>query len=58
MEMTLMNINQAADFLGLTVDTLRNWCKKRQIPYYKLAGMRFNKEELVDWVKTRNAEPD
>ncbi len=56
MEMTLMNINQAADFLGVAVDTLRNWCKKRRITYYTLAGIRFKQTDLEAYRESHRVE--
>ena len=57
MEMTLIDINQAALATGFKVKTIRNWVNKRLIPYYKIDGIRFKKEELVAFVESRRVEP-
>ena len=57
MEMTLIDINQAALATGFEVKTIRNWVSKRLLPYYKIDGIRFKKEELVAFVESRRVEP-
>lgn len=48
-----INLNDAAEFLGLELDSMQEFIKKHDIPY-KLAGSRysFQKKELHDWLTT------
>lgn len=48
----LMNIDNAAQYLGLQPSTLRRWIYERRIPYVKL-GRRvlFRKEILEDLIR-------
>lgn len=55
--MTLINITEAAELTGFSVKTLRNWISKRKIPYYKIAGVRFNPEELSSFIASKKVEP-
>ena len=49
----LLTIQQAADFLHLTVPTLYGKVHAREIPFSKLGKrLYFSKTELTDWVKT------
>lgn len=50
---TLLNIQQAADFLHLTVPTLYGKVHVREVPFSK-QGKRlyFSKAELCNWVKS------
>ena len=49
----LFTIQQAADFLTLSVPTLYNLVSRKEIPYMK-KGKRlyFSKEELTSWLKS------
>jgi excisionase family DNA binding protein len=49
----LLTIQQAADFLKLSVPTLYGFVSKSQLPVSK-KGKRlyFSKRELIDWIKT------
>lgn len=46
-----IGIEEAANFLGVTKDTIRNWIKKNNIPAYKIGKLwKFRKSELNEWV--------
>ena len=48
-----IGIGEAADFLGVTKDTIRNWIKKTDIPAHKIGKLwKFKRSELDDWVKS------
>lgn len=43
----LMNLKEAAAYLGITVAALQKWCQRKQVPYYKLVGqLKFRKPDL------------
>ena len=48
----MLNIKDAAIFLGLSVPTLYSKVSRKEIPYHK-PGKRlyFQKSELLDWIK-------
>lgn len=54
--MTLMDTKQAADYLGLTENTLRNWrYQKKGPPFMKLgngkkASIRYTPSDLDAWL--------
>ena len=49
-----INIDEAADYLGVNKDTIRNWIKKEsEIPAHKIGKQwKFKKSELDTWVKS------
>lgn len=49
-----INIDTAAEFLGVSVVTLRGWIKKYDdIPAHKIGKFwKFKKSELDEWVKS------
>ena len=55
----LLSTEEAAVFLGMTVDGLRGLTYKKLIAYYKLNGknMYFDVNELVSWQKKNHFEP-
>lgn len=46
-----IRIKQAAEILGISTNTLRNWCDQGRIPYeMSVSGQRvFNEQELIDY---------
>ncbi len=47
----VMNIPQAAEYLGQTELTLRDWVRKRKVPFYKVNGsIKFRKTKLDKWI--------
>lgn len=55
---TIMNdvwigINEAARYLGVSTETIRNWIKKTDIPAHKIGKLwKFKQSELDNWVKS------
>jgi len=55
----MLTTEEAAAFLGITVDGLRGLTHKKLISYYKPNGknMYFDPDELVSWQKKNHFEP-
>lgn len=53
-----IDISTAAEYLKVSVDTLRSWIKKeRAFPAYKIGRLwRFRKTELDNWVKNGGSD--
>ena len=49
-----IGINEAAEYLGVTKETVRNWIKKQKgIPAQKIGKLwKFKRSELDAWVKS------
>lgn len=49
-----INIEYAAEYLGVSQDTIRNWIKKESgIPAHKIGKQwKFKLSELDDWIKS------
>ena len=49
-----IGINEAAEYLGVTRETIRNWIKKQNgIPAQKIGKLwKFKKSELDAWIKS------
>jgi len=46
-----IGVEEAAQYLGVTKDTIRNWIKKTDIPARKIGKLwKFKKAELDEWV--------
>ena len=60
MTMTMMNddkwigIEEAANYLSVNKDTIRNWIKKNNgVPAHKIGKLwKFKKSELDQWIKS------
>ena len=54
-----IGIAEAAAFLGVTKDSIRNWIKKTDIPAHKIGKLwKFKRSELDDWVKSGKSAID
>jgi excisionase family DNA binding protein len=53
-----IGIEEAANYLGVNKDTIRNWIKKSKgIPAHKIGKLwKFKISELDDWVKSGDAQ--
>lgn len=50
----LLTVVEVAQFLSVSVSTVRKWCAGGQIPHGRLAGsIRFDREQLQEWVDAR-----
>ena len=48
-----IGIEEAATYLGVTKDTVRNWIKKTDIPAHKIGKLwKFKRSELDLWIKS------
>lgn len=48
-----IGIEEAATYLGVTKDTVRNWIKKTDIPAHKIGKLwKFKRSELDTWIKS------
>lgn len=48
-----IGINEAARYLGVSTETIRNWIKKTDIPAHKIGKLwKFKQSELDSWVKS------
>lgn len=56
MEDRWIGIDEAANYLGVNKDTIRNWIKKDNgIPANKVGKLwKFKKEELDAWIRNMN----
>lgn len=46
-------LEETAEYLGVTKDTIRNWIKKTDIPAHKIGRLwRFKLAEVDEWVKS------
>ena len=49
----LMDVNQAADFLGITKATLYLKTSHKEVPFHKISGTKklwFSRKELTDYI--------
>ena len=48
-----IGIEEAAEYMDVTKDTVRNWIKKTDIPAHKIGKLwKFKKNELDAWIKS------
>ena len=56
----LYSVEEIANHIGVSKDTIRAWVKKETIPYYKVGRQyKFKLSEIDEWVasgKSANAE--
>ncbi len=54
-----ISLEEAANHLGVTKDTIRNWIKKTDIPAHKIGKLwKFKRSELDTWVKSGKSAID
>jgi excisionase family DNA binding protein len=54
-----ISVEDAADHLGVTKDTIRNWIRKTDIPAHKIGKLwKFKLSELDEWVKSGKSAMD
>jgi excisionase family DNA binding protein len=55
----VMNIRQAAQYLGVSPDTLYKYVNEQKIPAFKLGNRwRFKKSRLDQWMEEKSAEAE
>ena len=48
-----IGIEEAAEYMDVTKDTVRNWIKTTDIPAHKIGKLwKFKKSELDAWIKS------
>ena len=48
-----IGIEEAADYMDVTKDTVRNWIKKKDMPAHKIGKLwKFKKSEIDEWIKS------
>lgn len=48
-----LSLEETAEYLGVTKDTIRNWIRKTDIPAHKVGRLwKFKATEIDDWVKS------
>lgn len=54
-----IGLTDAARYLDVTPDTIRNWIKKTDIPAHKIGKLwKFKRSELDEWVKSGKSAID
>lgn len=54
MNRDVMNKKEAADFLRISLATLKRFMKEKKIPYSKINGrVLFLKKDLIKWVESK-----
>lgn len=47
------SLEETAEYLGVTKDTIRNWIKKGNIPAHKIGRLwKFKFSEIDEWVES------
>lgn len=57
----LLNVNQASQFLGVNVGTIRRWARSKALPGLKVGirgDWRFTKDDLLTMVKPNHKKVD
>jgi len=50
----LLNVTEAARYLGVSIFTLYTWVNQRKIPHYKIGRLlKFNQGEISAWISER-----
>ena len=53
----LIGIQEAADYLGISKNTLYGWVNMKKIPYYKISRLlKFTLDDLNEWVTEQKVE--
>ena len=53
----LMSIQEAADYLGISLHTLYGWVNMKKLPYYKIGRfVKFDIKDLNVWIESQKIE--
>lgn len=53
----LVNVERAAQFIGIEVSTLYAWCEQKRVPHIKLGyALRFDLGDLRRWIDEHRVE--
>ena len=49
-----INIEDAAEYLGVKTSTIRTWIKKKNMPSHRVGGklLKFKRSEIDEWVNS------
>ncbi len=48
-----IGLEEVAEYMDVTKDTVRNWIKKTDIPAHKIGKLwKFKKSEIDEWIKS------
>lgn len=54
-----LSVEEIADYLGVSRDTVYGWIAKREMPAHKVGRLwKFKSEEVDGWVRTGRAADD
>lgn len=57
-ERRLLNIQEAAQYTGLSIHTLYTMTSQRRIPYVKVGRLtKFDREQMDKWIKQQTVMP-
>ena len=52
-----LTLEQTSKFLKISISTLNRFIRQNRVPSYKVGRRRlFDKDELVEWVRTQRSE--
>ena len=56
-EKRFIGTKECAEYLDVSINTIRTWVWQRQIPYVKMGRLvKFDLKELEQWIKKRRVE--
>ncbi len=54
-----IGIDEAATYMGVTKESIRNWIKKTDIPAHKIGKLwKFKRSEIDEWIKSGRSAID
>jgi excisionase family DNA binding protein len=57
----LLNVEEMAEILGISKNTLNHWISLRKIPFIKLGGrstpVRFRPSQVLKWLESKEVKP-
>lgn len=57
MEKRFVGINELAKYLDVSINTLRYWVWRKEIPYFKVGkSVKFDIIEINDWLKDKKVK--
>lgn len=58
MEKRLLNIKEAAEYLGVSPKTLYNWISEKKVPYVKVGySVKFDLKRIDELIQKNTIEP-
>ena len=56
----LMNIDEVAEYLGVTKTTIYSWTAQKKIPHIKLTRklLKFREKDIMDWLAQKSVSAD